>query len=43
MAKRQFARKIAICARSELIDQTAAEIASEIGTEVLSLRANLTS
>ena len=43
---RQFARegaKVAICARSELIDTTAAEIASETGTEVLSLRADVTS
>lgn len=43
---RQFARegaKVAICARSELIDKTAAEIASETGTEVLSLRADVTS
>ncbi|MBN3877385.1 MULTISPECIES: SDR family oxidoreductase [unclassified Nostoc] len=43
---RQFARegaKVAICARSELIDKTAAEIESETGTEVLSLRANVTS
>ncbi|MEH2420823.1 MAG: SDR family NAD(P)-dependent oxidoreductase [Nostoc sp.] len=43
---RQFARenaKIAICARSELIDKTAAEIESKTGTEVLSLRADVTS
>ena len=43
---RQFARegaKLAICARSELINKTAAEIASETGTEVLSLRADVTS
>ncbi|MEH1946065.1 MAG: SDR family oxidoreductase [Nostoc sp.] len=43
---RQFARegaKVAICARSELIDKTAAEITSETGTEVLSLRADVTS
>ncbi len=43
---RQFARegaKVAICARSELIDKTAVEIASETGTEVLSLRADVTS
>lgn|GEM_PF-2381869 len=43
---RQFARegaKVAICARSEFIDKTAAEIARETGTEVLSLRADVTS
>ncbi|MEH2250556.1 SDR family NAD(P)-dependent oxidoreductase [Nostoc sp.] len=43
---RQFARenaKIAICARSELIAKTAAEIESATGTEVLSLRADVTS
>ncbi|MEH2166295.1 MAG: SDR family oxidoreductase [Nostoc sp.] len=42
---RQFARegaKVAICARSKLIDKTAAEIAGETGTEVLSLRADVT-
>ncbi|MEH1844941.1 MAG: SDR family NAD(P)-dependent oxidoreductase [Nostoc sp.] len=43
---RQFAResaKVAICARSELIDKTAAEIESQTGTEVLALRADVTS
>ncbi|MEH1866184.1 MAG: SDR family oxidoreductase [Nostoc sp.] len=43
---RQFARegaKVAICARSQLIDTTAAEIASETGTEVLSLRVDVSS
>ncbi len=41
---RQFARegaKVAICARSELIDKTAAEIESETGLEVLAVRADL--
>ncbi|MBH8575699.1 SDR family oxidoreductase [Nostocaceae cyanobacterium CENA369] len=41
----QFARegaKVAICARSEIIDKAAAEIESETGTEVLAVRANVT-
>ncbi|MBD2194313.1 MULTISPECIES: SDR family oxidoreductase [Calothrix] len=42
---KQFARegaKVAICARSELIDKTAAEIAEETGKQVLALRADVT-
>ena len=41
----QFARegtKLAICARSDLIQRTAAEIEAETGQEVLALRADLT-
>ncbi|MGF1991530.1 MAG: SDR family oxidoreductase [Nostoc sp. ZfuVER08] len=43
---RQFARegaKVAICARSELIDKVAAEITNETDAEVLSIRADVTS
>jgi 3-oxoacyl-[acyl-carrier protein] reductase len=43
---RQFAReaaKVAICARSELIDKVAADITSETDAEVLSIRADVTS
>ena len=42
---RQFARegaKVAICARSELVDKAAAEIENETGTEVLAVRADVT-
>lgn len=42
---KQFARegaKVAICARSEIVDKTAAEITSETGVEVLAIRADLT-
>ncbi|OUL32286.1 3-oxoacyl-ACP reductase [Nostoc sp. T09] len=42
---RQFARegtKVAICARSELVDKAAVEIESETGTEVLAMRADVT-
>ncbi|MBD2206429.1 SDR family oxidoreductase [Calothrix sp. FACHB-1219] len=42
---KQFARegaKVAICARSELIDKTAAEIAEETGKQVLALRVDVT-
>ncbi|WP_341528345.1 SDR family oxidoreductase [Nostoc sp. UHCC 0302] len=42
---RQFARegaKVAICARSELIEKAAAEIETETGAEVLALRADVT-
>lgn len=42
---RQFARegaKVAICARSELVEKAAAEIENETGTEVLAIRADLT-
>ncbi|BAY77913.1 short-chain dehydrogenase/reductase SDR [Nostoc linckia NIES-25] len=43
---RQFARegaKVAICARSELVDKVGAEISSETSAEILSLRADVTS
>ncbi|BAY26847.1 short-chain dehydrogenase/reductase SDR [Calothrix sp. NIES-2100] len=42
---RQFARegaKVAICARSEVVDKTAAQIADETGTQVLAVRADVT-
>jgi 3-oxoacyl-[acyl-carrier protein] reductase len=42
---KQFARegaKVAICARSELVDKTAAEIADETGAQVLAVRADVT-
>ncbi|ARV62672.1 3-oxoacyl-ACP reductase [Nostocales cyanobacterium HT-58-2] len=42
---RQFARegaKVAICARSELVEKAAAEIESETGVDVLAIRADLT-
>ncbi|RCJ26949.1 3-oxoacyl-ACP reductase [Nostoc minutum NIES-26] len=42
---RQFARegaKVAICARSEVVEKAAAEIESETGTEVLAVRADVT-
>ncbi|MDZ8053339.1 MAG: SDR family oxidoreductase [Aulosira sp. ZfuVER01] len=42
---KQFARegaKVAICARSELVDKAAAEIESETGREVLAVRADVT-
>ncbi|BAZ50628.1 SDR family oxidoreductase [Nostoc ellipsosporum NOK] len=42
---RQFARegaKVAICARSELVDKAAAKIENETGTEVLAVRADVT-
>ncbi|MFN6568989.1 SDR family oxidoreductase [Dendronalium sp. ChiSLP03b] len=42
---RQFARegaKVAICARSEIVEKAAAEIESETGTEVLAVRADVT-
>ncbi|MBD2357167.1 SDR family oxidoreductase [Tolypothrix sp. FACHB-123] len=42
---KQFARegaKVAICARSELVDNTAAEIAGETGAEVIAMRADVT-
>ncbi|KAB8332872.1 SDR family oxidoreductase [Scytonema tolypothrichoides VB-61278] len=42
---KQFARegaKVAICARSEILDKAAAEIASETGAEILAIRADLT-
>lgn len=42
---KQFARegaKVAICARSELIDKIAAEITEETGTQVLAVRADVT-
>jgi 3-oxoacyl-[acyl-carrier protein] reductase len=41
----QFARegaKVAICARSEIVDKAAAEIEKETGTEVLAVRADVT-
>ena len=34
--------KVAICARSELINKTATEIKNETGTQVLALRADVT-
>lgn len=42
---KQFARegaKVAICARSEIVDKAAVEIANETGVEVLAIRADLT-
>ncbi|MEC4811737.1 MAG: SDR family oxidoreductase [Scytonema sp. PMC 1069.18] len=42
---RQFARegaKVAICARSELVEKTAADIENETGAEVLAIRADVT-